>query len=255
MVKYDNVLNCFNFSKFTENDLNFFMFVCAKMNDIQEEVCILKYSEIMEAIRWDRRQRLSLFYNEVQRLSVKIQRMSCCFTLNGKQFNALCLFPTFNGDNETQMLKVRINPDGKFILNELKKNFTQFELKEYVGLHGRYTKQLYQNLKQFRATGLWQVSLEDIRSRLSIPESYKTKHIMDKAINPSLEEIRHCKEFEKLQVQVLKSRERGRPVIGYKFTWNPEEIKQPKTQKPKFNDFQQNDYNFDELESMLLESE
>ena len=116
-------------------------------------------------------------------------------------------------------MTVSVNPKFKYVLNDLTKNFTKFELSEYVSLNGRYSKLLYQHLKQYRKTGWWQVSLEDIRHELSIPDTYLNKHIMDKVIKPSIEVIKTCKGFADLKVEVIQSPRRGRAVEGYKFTW------------------------------------
>ena len=66
------------------------------------------------------------------------------------------------------------------------------------------------------------MSVEEIRHELSIPDTYKNKHIMDKVIKPSIDVIRSCKGFSDLTVEVLQSRRRGRAVIGYKFRFTPD---------------------------------
>lgn len=259
VVKYDNIINQLSFKNFTENDFNLFMCLCSRLRDLGDEKQVYEYDYLMDMIGWDKSQRLDLFHDEIKRMTDKIRQIGGVIDISQDEFVAFNLFDTFRGNKQKRHLTVRVNPDFKFVLNDLTKNFTRFELSEYVNLNGRYSKLLYQHLKQYRSTGWWQVSLKDIRHELSIPESMETRRIINKVINPSIDVIRSCKGFSELSVEVLQSPRRGRAVIGYKFTWTAD--KQIKGQmslydyKPKkkntFNSFQQNTYDFEELEKQL----
>lgn len=75
---------------------------------------------------------------------------------------------------------------------------------------------------QFRGTGYWEISVEDFRYQLSIPEVYKTSHIDEKVLKPIKEELE-----QKYQLKVKKHYERNgrtRRLSYYSFTFNiPEE--------------------------------
>ena len=270
VVKYDNIVNHLSFRNFTENDFNLFMCLCARLRDLGDEEQVYDYDYLMDMIGWDKSQRIELFHDEIKRMTEKIRQIGGTIDISPDEFVSFNLFDTFRGNKQKRRLTVSVNSKFKFVLNDLTKNFTKFELSEYVGLNGRYSKLLYQHLKQYRKTGWWQVSLEDIRHELSIPDTYLNKHIMDKVIKPSIEVIKTCKGFADLEVEVLQSPRRGRAVEGYKFTWTAEKQipgqmnledfqKKPQGNKKKrsknqFNNFEQNTYDFAKLEEQLLDN-
>lgn len=219
VVKYDNILNHLSFRNFTENDFNLFMCLCARLRDLGDMEQVYDYDYLMDMIGWDKTQRIDVFHDEIKRMTDKIRQIGGVIDISPDEFVCFNLFDTFRGNKQKRHLTVSVNPKFKYVLNDLTKNFTRFELSEYVSLNGRYSKLLYQHLKQYRKTGWWQVSLEDIRHELSIPDTYLNKHIMDKVIKPSIEVIKTCKGFADLKVEVIQSPRRGRAVEGYQFTW------------------------------------
>lgn len=222
IVKYDNFLNKVSFKDFSENDFNLLMCLCARLRDVGEEKQIYDYEYLMDLIEWDKTQRIEQWHNEIKRMTEKIRKIGGTFDVSPDEYVTFNLFTTFRGNKQKRQLTVQVNKDFKYILNDITKNFTRFELSEYVRLNGRYTKQLYQNLKQFRKTGWWQVTVTEIRQHLSIPDSMPTMNIKPKILNPSIENIRECKGFSDLEVEVLRSNKRGRAVEGYKFVWTAE---------------------------------
>lgn len=269
IVKYDNILNHVSFRNFTENDFNLFMCLCARLRDLGDEKQVYDYAYLMDMIGWDKRQRIELFHDEIRRMTEKLRQIGGVIDVSPDEFVTFNLFETFRGNKQKRCLTVSVNPEFKYVLNDLTKNFTRFELREYVNLNGRYSKLLYQHLKQYRKTGWWQVPLEELRHELSIPDSMPTMNIMSKVISPSMEIIRTCKGFGDLQVSVLRSSRRGRKVEGYKFSWTAEKqvpgqmnigdltttIDRPKkgkkTKKNDFTEFEQNKYTKEDFDSLL----
>lgn len=135
------------------------------------------------------------------------------------------LFPMFDINLENQTLTVRVNEEFKFILNNLVKNFTRFELKDFIGLQSKYSKTLFRLLKQFKTTGNYEVTLNDFIAKMDIPKSYRIKDITDKIINPTLKELQNY--FQDLQCTIQYAHKRGKPVSGYIFTFQPEQIQKP----------------------------
>lgn len=262
VVKYDNILNHVSFRNFTENDFNLLMCLCARLRDLGDVEQVYDYDYLMNMIGWDKTQRIDVFHDEIKRMTDKIRQIGGVVDISPDEFICFNLFDTFRGNKQKRHLTVSVNPKFKYVLNDLTQNFTKFELSEYVSLNGRYSKLLYQHLKQFRKTGWWQVSVEDIRKELSIPDSMPTMNITSKVLNPSIEVIKSCRGFAELKLEVLKSRRRGRATEGYKFTWTAEkqipgqmsvddflkiqEKQSGKKKKSNFNNFEQHDYEVDE---------
>ena len=219
VVKYNNYMNELSFRDFSDYDLNFLMVICAKMKDLGEETQHFEYDTLMELLEWDKTKSIDVFHKDLKRMSEKLRHVGATIDIDPDVFTAFNLFSDFEGDKRKRELTVRLNPRFKYILNDLTKNFTRFELAEYVHLDGKYSKLLYQHLKQYRKTGWWQISVDDLRRELSIPDSMDTKRIVNKVLAPSVELIKTCKGFGELEIEVIRSPRRGRKVEGYKFSW------------------------------------
>ena len=132
---------------------------------------------------------------------------------------------------------------------------------------------LYRLLKQFRSTGEYHVKVDELRKLLGCPESYSNKYLMRDIITPAIAELQ--KDFPTLTCEAVRARTKGRPVTGYHFMFmadgqipgqmtidqGAEEVRKYKASKAKegskarrnsFNNFEQRDYDFDDLEAQLL---
>lgn len=168
-------------------------------------------------------------------------------------------------------VELEINPTFKYILDNLTKDFTELELKEFIGLSGKYAKTLYRLLKQFRYTGkltVYSSKWDEFREIMDIPKSYQISDIDKRILKPALKELSAERNlfnekrpiFENLTYKKIKDpkgRGRGGKVIGIEFYFTREpnrselqeqikdlkslknqiEPQEPKKQKiePKFN--------------------
>lgn len=196
-------------------------------------------------------------------MNEKLMKITCKLKTDSETI-MFVLFPTFKTNKETQLLTVSVNEEFKFILNGLVKNFTRFDLKEYIDLSSKYSKNLYRLLKQYRNTGKYEVSIKNFREIMDCPDSYSNKYVMDLIIKPSLKELQNC--FENLKCEPKYAKKRGRPVTGYVFSFTPENRKSESDQEPvqeetkcsikkssnEFVNFKQRTYDYDELEKALI---
>ena len=264
IVKYENYMNGLYFSNFREKELDLLMTLCARMRDKDTNKVTFTFDELRKMSGYTGHN-VEDFVDTICMTNDKLQKVACKIETD-KSIESFVLFPTYGIDKVNQMLTVRVNEDFKFILNGITKNFTRFELSEFVGLNGKYNKNLYRLLKQYKTTGVYQVSVEELRSKLDAPTSYSSKQFMQNVINPSIKALEQY--FAELKCEPQKAKKRGAPIIGYIFTFNPDaEPKQTnkteqakesftenrKQSKNRFNNFEQrNDVNMDELEQMLL---
>ncbi len=270
IVKYDNYMNNLKFTGFTATDFNFLMLLCSKMRDKDTTEMTISFEELRLKTGYTQHP-IKQFVSDLERMNDKLMKITCKLKTETRII-MFVLFPTFDINLENQTLTVCVNEKFKFILNELIKNFTRFDLNEFVKLDSKYSKSLYRLLKQFKSTGKLQISLEDFRRRMDILASYTNKDVMSKVINPSLKELQDY--FTNLDCTVQYANKRGKPVTGYLFTFQPEERVQPapqpvvqqqkkpvtkKTSKPqekkkstnKFCNFEQHHYSKEDME--LLE--
>lgn len=272
IVKYHNDLNEIMFQRFGQIDFDFFMGICSRLRDSEEDETVIGFDEFKKLIGYNSTKSEKRFISELQSMNRK-QLLSTGMIKTGNRIEQFVLFTRFVIDPDVKTITVEVNRRYKYILNEVTKNFTRFELAEFVGLSSKYGKSLYRLLKQFRTTGLYKVGIEDFKKIMDIPKSYTNMKIGQKILKPSVEMLRPY--FKNLDYKVLYERKHGHPVKGYEFTFDPETVPQistaPETdaridagwQKHKeyrknhpvnnFHNFEQRDYDYDDLERRLLE--
>ena len=260
IVKYHNELNEVRLSNFAQTDLDMFMMLCAKMKERGTEELSFTFAELKPVLSPSNRTDEE-FQRDLDRMQVKLGSMTVKLRTETKRtvFN---LFPTLEADLSKRILTVSVNPKFAYLLNEVQKNFTAFELKEFVSLQSKYSKSLYRLLKQYRSTGSYKISAEDLRRLLDCPEGYEPKFFARDCLKPAVEELSSC--FADLKVDPIRGSGRGRPIQEYRFTFKPVRREQagkdpsiPPKQKPRqrknsFNNFSQRNYDFAEYERLVL---
>lgn len=265
VVKYDNYMNNLSFKKFKSVELDLLMTLCNRLRDKGVNSVTFPFSELKN-LSGDTKHSNKEFIDSLKSMNRKLMEITCEVEFDGKII-MFVLFPTFEIDIHKETLTICVNERFKFILNELTKNFTRFDLKDFVSLGSKYSKNLFKILKQFRTTGIYETNINDFRDRMGCPESYSNKYVMDLIIKPSLHELQNY--FPNLQCETKYARKRGKPVTGYIFTFTPEnrsldadpredKIKMKSSdqnQQPKqnsFANFHQRTYDYDSLEKELL---
>lgn len=268
IVKYHNDINKLVFNGFSAADFNIFMAICSQVKDHGEQEITLSYDTLKELAGVEKNYTLDEFHARLQVMNKKLMRMDYTIIESPGEETDFVFFPTFHRSKVNQELTVQINKNGAYLLNALAKTFTAFELQEYVTLRSKYAKTLYRLLKQYKSTGEFHVNIDAFKEVMDVSPNYESKTITRRVIKPAVDELKPY--FLDLEYEVIRSKRAGRPVLGYCFTFTPEGLtkRQQDTksdQAPKssgktsgrysrFNDFEQQDYDFDELERRALES-
>lgn len=222
IVKYSNKLNNIPFKNFEKVDLNFFYAICAKVREKGSELIEIPLDEIKVMTEY-KSTSVERFKSDLVRMNEKLRSCHGIYETDDEivQFN---LFSTFTIVKSRKVLKIRVNPDVAWLLNNIVKEFTSFELQEYVSLDGIYAKALYRLLKQWKTHGCTKkYGVSELKELLSIPD-YETRRFLDKVINPAIEEINKSGAFKNLRCEVIKAKKRGRPVEGYVFRFDLEDL-------------------------------
>ena len=119
---------------------------------------------------------------------------------------------------ELTEIRLKVNEDFRELIANLTKEFTQYELEEFIFLNSRYTKTIYRYLKQFRTTGIWRVKWDDFKEILGIPNSYEMRDINKRILEPSIKQLqeplnlfeRSRTPFKNLKYTKIKGKGRGR---------------------------------------------
>lgn len=215
IIKYSNKLNNIPLKNFEKVDLNFFYAICAKVREKGSELVEIPLDEIKVMTEY-KSTSVERFKSDLIRMNEKLRSCHGIYETDDEivQFN---LFSTFTIVKSRKVLKIRVNPDVAWLLNNIAKEFTSFDLQEYVSLDGIYAKALYRLLKQWKTHGCTKkYGVSELKELLSIPD-YETRRFLDKIINPAVDEINKSGAFKNLRCEVIHAKKRGRPVEGYVF--------------------------------------
>lgn len=262
IVKLDNEFNKLKFRGFGKMDQNLLMALCSMIRDKGTDEISISFAELRHLSGYTATSNQS-FMNDIDRMTDKLMKVNSKIITEGR-IQKFVLFPTCDICEKTETIRIAVNKDFAFLLNELSA-YTMFELDEYIDLDSKYSKNLYRLLKQYRTTGEMRISdIDDFREKLDCPKKYSAKYFMFQCIKPAIEELNEKHYFNNLTVETEKARKRGAPTIGYIFQWEAEQRKINKSEAKKsfeqtkkqtknsFNSFEQHQIDFDEFEKSIL---
>lgn len=145
--------------------------------------------------------------------------MSVLSSLNRK-LNKTFSFYQFMIDlhNET----IQINLSKKLVLlimNELDILKSENRIKILMNLKCKYAKRLYHLILKCNEMNRCNLSIEEFRNYMGIPNYYKMGNIDQKVLNPALAELRE--HLNNLTVEKIKG---GRSIVSLQFRWNVNRI-------------------------------
>lgn len=220
VVKYDNQLNTLALGKLNPVELDLFLTICAFAREQQSQEVELSFSTIKEMSNYTVTQK-KRFVAELTQTNKKLMNLD--FELVSEDNTVITqfvLFPVFKTDTKKKTLTVSVNPEFSFLLNDLTANFTRFELKEFIEIRSKYSKILYQLLKQYRKTGALIISIEEFRRLLDIPDGYRMSEIDRRVLTPAMSELSNY--FVDLGVKKVTAKTKGNPVVQLQFYFQKE---------------------------------
>ena len=219
LVRYCNSINELKFQDFTTGDLNMLMSLCYKIKGRNTEAIVIPFSEISELAKYKCKDR-ERFIQDLKRMSSKLNKVNVT-CMNIKGFAVFNLFTAFIADEEEGTLTVEVNKHFAYLFNELYKDFTRFELEEFVALQSKYSKNLYRILKQYRTTGVCIMKMDDLREKLDCPNSYNNREFVRNCVNAPVVELANGY-FKNLKVDVKRKKSRGNPIESFIFSFEKE---------------------------------
>ena len=177
IVVYRNDFNTVNLGDFTKNELNFLMAVLVKMYGKESNTVIFTFEELRKLSNWRRKDKKK-FINGLDSTNDKLM-LKKIKMINESKKKKFILFPMFEIDEKEETLTVEISSHFINLLNNLKKDFTEFELENFTHLKSKYSQLIYKQLMQFKSTGNRIFKLKDFVEVISIPDSYCEKKIDD----------------------------------------------------------------------------
>ena len=233
IIKYDPELNTIPLRKFTPVEMNLFFSIVSRMRDKGDETVRFSFDQLKELSAYKPTAN-NRFIDDIEStyqkiLGLRFGRRS----KDGLHREFFVMFTEFeiNGHADDPYVDIKIYPKAIKLLNELE-SWVRYALSEFRDLKSSYAKTMFRLLKQFRTTGYAYFSVADFNELLDVPKSYKSSNINQSVLKPIKEELTPL--FRGLTVRKKYGKGRGKPVIGYSFTWKPE--------KKDANDFSQGQF-------------
>lgn len=218
MLKYHNDMNLIAFNDFSQRELNIFFSLCLLMKDKGTGEITLSYNDIKKIIP-DRFESNKKFEEILESVYDKLLRLRL-ETRDKNKIEKFILFTSYKIHVNEKIVTINTNSDYSYILNNLSKNFTLFELQEFNELSSTYSKHMFRLLKQYKHTGYYKVSVDEFKRLLNVPESYTMRKITDKILSIVLKEL--SDNFIDLKVNKIKD---GRVIKFLEFSFKPQHYK------------------------------
>ncbi|WP_231557640.1 replication initiation protein [Tetragenococcus muriaticus] len=222
-----------NLRKFTPVEMNLFFSIVSRMRDKGDETVRFSFDQLKELSAYKPTAN-NRFIDDIEStyqkiLGLRFGRRS----KDGLHREFFVMFTEFeiNGHADDPYVDIKIYPKAIKLLNELE-SWVRYALSEFRDLKSSYAKTMFRLLKQFRTTGYAYFSVADFNELLDVPKSYKSSNINQSVLKPIKEELTPL--FRGLTVRKKYGKGRGKPVIGYSFTW--------KSEKKNANDFSQGQF-------------
>ena len=240
IVVYHNALNKVPFSQLNEIERNLVMILLCQVKekggevisfpiDVIKKHLIANYTnDLLKQILVGLKEHFfNLKFEVMRELNDKYQAID-----THHLFNRFTLITNKDKSGEIERIELQVNPPFLFIVNNLVNNFTSFEIQEFCSIRGKYAKDLYRLLKQYRTSGIAIFKWSDFKEQMGFSEKASVRDI-DKIIDKSIKELsreldlidKASKRQAFTNLTATKNYDlnrRGRPITTITFTFKKE---------------------------------
>ena len=221
IVKYHHELNTIPLRKFSPVEMNLFFSIISRLRDKGDQTVRFSFEQLKDLSDYKATANarfvddLKSTYEKI--LSLRFGRRS----ESGLSVEMFVMFTRFkiNGDVDEPYVDIQLFEDALPLLNGLDE-WVRYSLQQFNDLQSSYSKTMFRLLKQFRTTGYAYFSKEDFNELLDIPKSYRESDVNKKVLKPMKEELTPL--FRGLTIKKKYGKGRGKPVIGYQFSFKAE---------------------------------
>jgi len=230
VVRYNNGFNTVPLRQFSPIEMDIFWSICSKMKRKNTDEITFDFEVFKELANFNRREK-ELFYTALKALSEKLGSLTYKFE-DEDEFEQLWLFQRFYISKKNQTVTIQASERFEFILNSIGNNFTRFELENITRLSSGYTKELYRQLMSHRdrksRKGAWYVKVEDFRSVMQVPKSFRMTNIDKRIFDVADKEFTTPNEFgevvfSEFRVEKIKAR-KGNKISSFRIYFKEPEI-------------------------------
>ena len=142
---------------FNELELNLFVVIICKMRNESENIVKFEANEIKTLINSKNRSysRFEKVIHGLQDRTIELKTES--------GYKRVKPFPTLDFDLKNKTVEVEMNSKLIPQFRELKERFTKYLLADFLNLKSKYSKRIFQLLKQYESIGKRDISIEDLK--------------------------------------------------------------------------------------------
>jgi len=223
IVKYHHELNTIPLRKFTPVEMNLFFSIVSRMREKGDKTVRLTFDQLKDLSNYKATAN-NRFINDLEMTYDKL--MDLRFgkrSANGLDIDRFVMFSEFKirGTAEDPYVDIQVYEKALPLLNNLDE-WVRYSLQQFNELQSSYAKTMFRLLKQYRTKGFVYFSKEDFHELLDIPKSYwnNQANVDNRVIKPIRQELTAI--FKGLSIKKKYGKGRGKPVVGYQFTFKPE---------------------------------
>lgn len=244
IVKHHSELNTIPLRSFTAVEMNLFFSIVSRLRDKNNQVVRFTFSQLKELSNYKATANKN-FLNDLRNTYTKLIRLNFGRTSkSGLRFEAFVMFTDFdiNGDSEEPYVDIKLHEKALPLLNELD-SWVRYSLQQFNDLQSSYSKTMFRLLKQFRTTGYVYFIKDDLHELLDIPKSYNQGTIDQRVFSPIRKELSPL--FRGLTIRKKYGSGRGKPVVGYQFSFTAEANNADDFSKGKQEDLRKKMFNIE----------
>ncbi|MFW7362185.1 replication initiation protein [Vagococcus fluvialis] len=223
IIKYHTELNTIPLRKFTPVEMNLFFSIVSRMRDKDTQKVQFTFDQLKDLSNYKATANVR-FIDDLETTYDKL--MDLRFgrrSADGLERERFVMFNEFQikGKSDVPYAEIQIHEKALPLLNNLDE-WVRYSLQQFTELQSSYSKTMFRLLKQFRTTGYAYFSKEDFFELLDIPKSYwnKPANVDSRILKPIKEELTPL--FRGLTIKKKHGKGRGKPVIGYQFSFKAE---------------------------------
>lgn len=219
IVNYDNRLNrTVELSRLSVEEQNVAFSVFQRLTAQRRNAIELACADIKSVAGISEETKNVAYYRLLERVSRALLGMQIHYTTDRETEVYATLFNEFEVDRKSGTLYVSTNPAAKPFFYELEKNFSKFQLPQFVNLRYRGSKLLFRLFIE-NFNGICRLTPTELREQLDI-RTDSTYRAFVHRLPVFLDDLRQCGYFSSIaDVEVEKSRSRGSPILAFVFRY------------------------------------
>lgn len=246
IVKFHNNLNKIPFDTLNEIERNLVMSMLVQVKEKGSDVIKYNLTDIRKAIpnnitNEDLKKVILGLQNHFFNLSFQVIKDKGTYVDIHHLFNRFGIKYN-NTHSNIDYIELQVNPPFLYLVNDLVKDFSTFELEEFCSIKGKYAKDLYRLLKQYKMTGQAIFKWDEFKRLMCIPDTYRSINIEQRILKPAVKELtreldlidKACNRsaFTTLEyIKIKDEKARGKPIKLIKFIFTKEAPKQIPNEK------------------------